>query len=201
MPPKPNLLTREKKEELITQLDTEILELKESRLKLNDKQAELRESLKKQKPEEIREAEKKRKALLDEKKERVQKLKELNQEKQQVKDKMGSFDDQKPHKLKKQEVSGQVPQDEEELNRMVAYWENVLNTKSLKAKEEEDVLKKLDHLEGLRASIGDYSNISKEILNLRKQLQSVKTHIQERKKSLERVNKGIDENTALVDGF
>jgi len=45
-------------------------------------------------------------------------LKQLNKEKKSIKEKIESFDNQKPDKLKKQQV-GVVPQDEEELDKMI----------------------------------------------------------------------------------
>lgn len=103
--------------------------------------------------------------------------------------------------MKKQlNIGGSVPQDEEELNKMVHYWEDVLQTKTLKVKEEEEIMKKLSSLEQMRSSIGDFSNISKEIVNLRKKLQSVKSKVDEEKTHLNRINEGVKENTDLIDG-
>lgn len=202
LPERPNLLTNVKKEELITNIDNTVLELKEKRLQLNNKQAELRESLRRSKPAHVKEAEAKRKKLLDEKKEHMNVLTELNKEREQIKKTIGSYDTQKPEKLKKtQQLGGTVPQDEDELNRMVEYWENVLQTRSLKPKEEEDIMKKLAGLEQMRASIGDYSNISKEIVNLRKSLQSVKSKLDEEKKHVDRLKQQADECMEVVNGY
>lgn len=66
-----------------------------------------------------------------------------------------SFDEQKPDKMKKQHQFGKVPEDEEQLDKMLEYWENVLQTKTLKNSEEEDIMKKLSSLENMRQSIGD----------------------------------------------
>jgi len=43
----------------------------------------------------------------------------LNQDRSEIKDKISSFDDQKPDKMKKNSNLGNVPQDEEELNKMI----------------------------------------------------------------------------------
>jgi len=67
---------------------------------------------------------------------------------------MSSFDDQKPDKMKNK-VNSNTPKDEEELDKMIEYWENMLQTKSLKARDEEDIMKKLNQLEGMRKSISD----------------------------------------------
>jgi len=75
----------------------------------------------------------------------------------------------------------------------------VLQTKTLKPKEEEDIMKKLAQLEGMRVSIGDYSNISKEILTLRKQLQSIKAKVAEEKLQLDRINEGVELNNKIIN--
>mmetsp|Transcript_87227 Transcript_87227/g.188913 ORF Transcript_87227/g.188913 Transcript_87227/m.188913 type:complete len:150 (-) Transcript_87227:617-1066(-) len=149
-------MTKEKKELLIEELTTKILELKDKKLNLSNKIAEIHSKLKKQKPSDVLEAEGRRKKLIEEQNGHLKVLKELNLEKTQIKNKITSFDDQKPDKLKKtSQQSGNLPQDEEELNKMLKYWENVLETKSLKSAEEESILKKLDQLELMRKSIGD----------------------------------------------
>jgi len=98
-------------------------------------------------------------------------------------------------------VGNNLPQDEEELEKMVHYWENVLQTKTLKSKEEEDIMKKLSQLESMRASIGDYSNISKEIVNLRKQLQSIKAKVAEENLQLDRIKEGVDQNNKIINAY
>jgi len=67
---------------------------------------------------------------------------------------MLSFDDQKPDKMKKN-TGVNMPKDEEDLNKMIEYWENTLQTRSLKARDEEDIMKKLAQLEGWRKSISE----------------------------------------------
>jgi len=62
-------------------------------------------------------------------------------------------------------------------------------------------MKKLNQLESMRSSINDYSNISKEILGLRKGLQAIKSKILEQKQFLDRINEGVKETTTLIDGF
>lgn len=118
---KPNLMTKEKKELLLQEADTKIIELKDKRLKLNNKISDINSKLKRNKPAEIQEAESTRKALIDEKNGHSKILKELNAEKKSIKDKITHIDDQKPEKLKKQNASlGKTPQDEEELEKMLA---------------------------------------------------------------------------------
>jgi len=142
------------------------------------------------------------KALIEEKGKHLTVLKGLNEEKKQIKDRISSYDNQKPEKLKKQQlVSSNLPQDEEELDKMVHYWENVLQTKTLKSKEEEDIMKKLSQLESMRASIGDYSNISKEIVNLRKQLQSIKAKVAEENLQLDRIKEGVEQNNKIINAY
>jgi len=202
MPERPNLMTKEKKEESITALESSIIELKSKRDTLFGKQRELFATLKKQKPDDIREAELRFKALIEEKGKHLNILKGFNKEKKQIKDRISSYDNQKPEKLKKQQVVGNnLPQDEEELEKMVHYWENVLQTKTLKSKEEEDIMKKLSQLESMRASIGDYSNISKEIVNLRKQLQSIKAKVAEENLQLDRIKEGVDQNNKIINAY
>jgi len=70
---------------------------------------------------------------------------------------MSSFDDQKPDKMKKSgtQTMMNMPKDEEDLNKMINYWENMLQTKSMKVSDETDIMKKLAQFEGMRKSISD----------------------------------------------
>jgi chromosome segregation ATPase len=122
LPERPNILTKDLKEEKINNIDTKILELKNKKLSLTNKQSELTATLKRQKPQTIKDAELKRKKLIEEKSSHLKTLKDLNLEKENIKEKINSFDNQKPEKLKKKQnqPEGNLPQDEEELNKMLA---------------------------------------------------------------------------------
>lgn len=90
MPEKPNVISREKKEELITSLESQILEIKDKKMILYNKQSELNVALKKQKPNNIKDAELARKKLIEEKSAHLKTLKEHNQEKNKIKEKIAS---------------------------------------------------------------------------------------------------------------
>jgi len=74
----------------------------------------------------------------------------------------------------------------------------MLQTKSLKPKEEEDVLRKLHSLETLRKNITDYSNISSEMLALKKQLQTVSAKFAEENKAIDLVSTQINAANEII---
>lgn len=108
---------------------------------------------------------------------------------------MSSFDEQKPDKMKKSGTQSMMnmPKDEEDLNKMISYWENMLQTKSMKVSDETDIMKKLAQLEGMRKSISDQSEISHEVIALKKQLQSVNEKIMAENKTIDSITKLINE--------
>jgi len=88
------------------------------------------------KPKAIKDAEKERKELNETKRVHLNTMTEQKKKRDLIKNDIAKCDDNKPEKLKKeQKTSSLMPQDEDELNRMVSYWENVLHTKTLKPKE------------------------------------------------------------------
>jgi len=155
LPEKPNLMTENEKNIIIEEIDTKIITFKNERDSLNNKLSEIAQKLKRQKPDYIVKAENERKEKIEIKKKHLDQLNKLKFQKKEIRDKMSSFDDQKPDKMKRSNLGINIPKDEDELNRMIEHWENVLQTKSLKTKEEEDILKKLNQLETMRKSITD----------------------------------------------
>lgn len=143
-------------------------------------------------------AENKRKEQLEIKKKHIDTLNKLKFQKKDIRDKMSSFDDQKPDKMKRN-VGSNMPKDEEDLNKMIEYWENMLQTRSLKTKDEEDIMKKLSQLEGMRKSISDYSEISQEVVALKKQLQAVNEKMQAENKIIDSITKTINEYNDIAN--
>lgn len=138
----------------IEDIDTKILNFRNDREKLNHALSDVMAKLKRQKPEYVILAETNRREQLDVKKKHIDTLNKLKFQKKDIKEKMLSFDDQKPDKMKKN-TGVNMPKDEEDLNKMIEYWENTLQTRSLKARDEEDIMKKLAQLEGWRKSISE----------------------------------------------
>jgi len=138
----------------IEDIDTKILNYRNDREKLNHSLSDVMAKLKRQKPEYVILAETNRREQLDVKKKHIDTLNKLKFQKKDIKEKMMSFDDQKPDKMKKN-TGVNMPKDEEDLNKMIEYWENTLQTRSLKARDEEDIMKKLAQLEGWRKSISE----------------------------------------------
>lgn len=147
-------MTEIEKNSKIDDIDSKILSMRSERDKLQQGLAEVMAVLKKQKPAQVIEAENKRREQLDVKKKHIDTLNKLKFQKKDIREKMSSFDDQKPDKMKNK-VNSNMPKDEEELDKMIEYWDNMLQTKSLKARDEEDIMKKLNQLEGMRKSISD----------------------------------------------
>mmetsp|Transcript_60381 Transcript_60381/g.51103 ORF Transcript_60381/g.51103 Transcript_60381/m.51103 type:complete len:155 (+) Transcript_60381:157-621(+) len=154
MPEKPNLMSEHDKNLKIEDIDTKILNYRNDREKLNHSLSDVMAKLKRQKPEYVILAETNRREQLDVKKKHIDTLNKLKFQKKDIKEKMMSFDDQKPDKMKKN-TGVNMPKDEEDLNKMIEYWENTLQTRSLKARDEEDIMKKLAQLEGWRKSISE----------------------------------------------
>jgi len=75
----------------------------------------------------------------------------------------------------------------------------MLQTKSLKTKDEEDIMKKLSQLEGMRKSISDYSEISQEVVALKKQLQAVNEKMQAENKLIDSITKTINEYNDIAN--
>lgn len=148
-------MTEIEKNSKIDDIDSKILSMRSERDKLQQGLGEVMAVLKKQKPAQVIEAENKRREQLDVKKKHIDTLNKLKFQKKDIREKMSSFDDQKPDKMKNNKVNSNLPKDEEELDKMIDYWENMLQTKSLKTRDEEDIMKKLNQLEGMRKSISD----------------------------------------------
>lgn len=130
-------------------------------------------------------------------------LNQLTSERRELNEKINSYDKSKPDNVKKsQQVLGtKMPQDEDELDQMLAYWENVLHTKTLSNSEEESIMKKINNLECFRSSLADFSNISKEVADYKKKIQKLSAHIKEKKQVLDNLNKQIDSLNNVVNTY
>jgi len=62
-------------------------------------------------------------------------------------------------------------------------------------------MKKLSQLENMRSSIGDFSNISKEIVSLRKQLLVLKTKVAEVNTLLDPIKASIDTTNQVINSY
>jgi len=60
-------------------------------------------------------------------------------------------------------------------------------------------MKKISQLENMRISIGDYSNISKEIVSLRKQLLVLKAKVAEENVHLDRIKAESETTNQIIN--